>query len=252
MRETFCILLLSVAFLCAQTPLQAQKSRTVLDGVYSDAQAARGAAIFGAKCAGCHEGADVDGPPLELDPFIDRWREDSLQPLFTFLKTKMPQDAPGSLTEANYLDLLSAILQKNMFPAGSQELSTGALAGTLLVGREGPKPLPTNAMVLGVGCFTAGANDTFTLANASSLARTQSGDETNPEEIKSSAARPLGSLTFRLQNLAELPGFNADNVKSKKVQAKGVLVRQAAGGDRNNADRINVLSLEVLASACAQ
>src|SRR5271169_2086912 len=100
--------LLSAALTCGPAALaQAAKTRTVLDGVYSDAQAARGAALFGAKCAGCHEGADVDGPPLELDPFVERWREDSLQPLFTFLKTKMPQDAPGSLTEANYLDLLS-------------------------------------------------------------------------------------------------------------------------------------------------
>src|SRR5690242_6722513 len=83
---------------------QDKPGRTVLDGVYSDAQAKRGDAEYGMNCAKCHEGADVDGPPLTGDPFIDRWREDSLASLFTFIRTQMPRDTPGKLSEPVYRD----------------------------------------------------------------------------------------------------------------------------------------------------
>jgi mono/diheme cytochrome c family protein len=76
--------------------VHAQRSRTVLDGVFTDGQATRGEAAYAASCAECHEGADVDGPTLEGTPFIDRWREDNLDILFAFLKTKMPADSPAA------------------------------------------------------------------------------------------------------------------------------------------------------------
>src|SRR5436853_2791474 len=85
--------------------------RNILNGVFTDAQAARGDAVFAEKCARCHEGADVDGPPLTGDPFIDRWREDSLEPLYIFIKTKMPQNAPGSLDAATALDVVAFLLK---------------------------------------------------------------------------------------------------------------------------------------------
>src|SRR3954463_3140802 len=75
---------------------QLNASRTVLDGVFTAAQAERGSAGFSEKCAPCHEGADVEGPPLTGTPFIERWREDTLDGLFEFIKTRMPQTAPGS------------------------------------------------------------------------------------------------------------------------------------------------------------
>jgi len=232
-----------IALLCLFSMAAFAQKRTTLDGVYSDAQAARGAELFAAKCARCHEGADVDGPPLTQDPFLDRWREDTLAPLFTFLRTKMPQDAPGSLTEANYLDLLAAILAKNTFPSG-KDLTPDSLASILLVGHDGPKPMPNNAAVIAVGCFNAAANNVVTLTNAGDLGRTQTPDEANAEELKNSAAKPLGARTYSLLNVSDLAGFNADNAKGRKVQVKGVLQRQSAG------DRINVLSLEVVAPTC--
>src|SRR4051812_45300858 len=83
---------------------QLNGSRTVLDGVFTAAQADRGDAVYNEKCATCHEGADVDGPPLTGMPFVDRWREDTLDGLFEFITTRMPQTAPGSLPESTYLD----------------------------------------------------------------------------------------------------------------------------------------------------
>src|SRR4051794_31202389 len=93
--------------------IQASASKTVLDGVFTTAQADRGDAVYSEKCAPCHEGTDTDGPPLTGTPFIDRWREDTLQGLFDFISTEMPQRAPGTLAESVYLDILAHLLRES-------------------------------------------------------------------------------------------------------------------------------------------
>ena len=238
---------LVLAAMCGVFPyaLRAQTHATVLSGVYTAAQAARGETAFGSNCAKCHEGADVDGPPLTGDPFVDRWREDNLEALFDFMKTRMPQDEPGKLAPAAYLDILAYLLSRNSFPAGAQELTAGTLSNTLLVGKDGPKPLSTNALVQVVGCFTPGSNNTWALTNASEPARTRNADKIAAEELKASASIPSGTQAFGLQNLADLgASFSADANKGHRVLAKGVLLRRSAG------DRVNVISIGSVAPAC--
>jgi len=230
-----------IPLILAALPAVPQGGGTVLDGVYTDAQAKRGEAEYGMNCAKCHEGADVDGSPLNGDPFVDRWREDRLATLFTFIRTNMPRDTPGKLAEAAYRDILAFLLQANGYPAGGSELTAATLDRTQLVGKDGPKPLPTNAVVVAVGCFAPVDGDTGTLSKAGPVSRTSAADQTNPEELKRSAARPLGDQQFRLQNLSD---FKTDALKGHKVQTKGVLVRQP------NNDRINVTSLESVAPSC--
>lgn len=233
--------------MCLAWPVFAQESasgRTVLDGAYSEAQARRGADVYQTSCGKCHEGADVDGPPLSGDPFIDRWREDTLASLFGFIKANMPQDAPGKLTDAAYRDIVAYLLQANMYPAGNQELTAGALGATELVGHRGRQPLPTNSMVRVVGCLEAGSGGAWIIARAAEPARTREPEHSTPEELRAAAAKPLGTQTFRLQNLEDLTAVHPDSLKGQKVQAKGVLIRQP------NNDRINVASLETVAAAC--
>ena len=208
--------------------------RSVLDGVYTDAQAARGEAEYATTCARCHEGADVDGPSLTGTPFVDRWREDTLEPLLTFVRTKMPRDEPGKLAPALYVDLVAFLLKHNDYPAGSKELAAADMGVIQFVGHDGPKPLPANATVLVVGCLTPG----WSLTNAASPIRTRTPDETNADELKASAQRALGSETMRLANL---DNAKADPLKGHKVQVKGVLVRQG----------VNVLTLDSLGVSCA-
>jgi len=218
-----------------------QGSRSVLDGVYTDAQARRGEAAYGINCAKCHEGADVDGPPLNGDPFIDRWREDRLTTLFTFIRTNMPRDSPGKLPESDYRDIVAYLLQANGYPTGNAELTPTAVENIQLVGRDGPKPLPTNALVVAVGCFMPADKDTGTLTRVAALSRTRTADSSTPEELKRSAAAPPGSQQFKLQNLSD---FKPESFKAHKVQIKGVLIRQA------NNDRINVTALDSLSADC--
>ena len=227
---------------------QAKPVRTVLDGVYTESQAVRGETAYAANCARCH-GANLEsfsGPPLKDNLFMDRWREFDLSVLFDVIKDSMPKDQPGSLTEQQYLDIASHILRANGIPPGSKELTSVVVQTTLLVGKDGPKPLPNSASVIVVGCFKEDSGNGFFLVSASEPARTLNMWETKEAEFQAAKEATLGSLVFRLENLRDMPGFNPARFIGHKMQAKGILVRQPGN------ERINVTSINSLVSVCEQ
>jgi len=220
----------------------AQAPATVLDGVYTTAQAERGHAAYEARCVQCHEGLDADGPGLMEKAFLDRWREDSLEPLFTFMKTTMPGNSPGGLDDRVYADVLAYLLEAHGLPAGQRELSPEMVGRIQLVGPEGPRPLTNLTIVRTVGCLTAQGGEAWSLVNAAGprpvRARIVKG--TTPEELAASAAQPLGTQTFPLLSVTP----QSASLVGRKVQVKGVLNRQ------NKVERINVMSLDSVGAAC--
>jgi mono/diheme cytochrome c family protein len=104
--------------------------KTTWDGVYSDAQATKGASIYDDKCAKCHgsDGTGGDAPDLVGGGFAADWDGLSVQQLFDRTRTSMPQDNPGSLSRDETASILSYILQKNGFPSGATDLSSAAEA----------------------------------------------------------------------------------------------------------------------------
>jgi len=220
----------------------AQAPATVLDRVYTTAQAERGHAAYESHCAGCHEGQDADGPELMGKLFLDRWREDRLESLFAFIKTSMPGNRPGSLDERTYTDIVAFILEANDLPAGEKELTPDMVGRIQLVGPDGPRPLSNLTIIRAVGCLSPEANNTWVLVRAGSLVpvRARVVDGTTPEELKGSAAEPLGTQAFRLLSVPE----QRTSYAGHKVQVKGVLTRQ------NQLERINVMSLDSLAPTC--
>ena len=106
-------------FTMVSTLVHAQAARTVRDGVYSNAQAARGATLYGQQCASCHgdklEG--VQGPPLTTDVFLGRWQAQPLSDLANKIRNTMPADATGTLTPQQSADLVAFILKTGGFPA---------------------------------------------------------------------------------------------------------------------------------------
>jgi hypothetical protein len=220
--------------------------KTVLDGVYTASQAERGKAAYAASCASCHR-ADLtgfSGPPLKDDLFMDRWREFNVEVVFNLIRNTMPANSPGTLSEDKYLDILAYILQANNLPAGSKNLSVDMLGSTLLVGKDGPKPLPGSAQVEVVGCMTLDSGNGWFLTSAGEPARTIDAFTIAPEELKDAGTRPLGAFVFRLENLPDIVGFNIDAAVGKKMEAKGILVRQPKG------DRINVTAIQAAAAGC--
>ena len=116
------------------------------------------------------------------------------------------------------------------------------VGGIQLVGAEGPRPLSNLTIVRAVGCLSPAANNTWALARAGSPrpVRARIVDGTTPEELKVSAAQPLGTQTFPLLSVTAQGASYAGH----KVQVKGVLTRQ------NTIERINVMSLESVAPTC--
>ena len=105
-------------FTMVSTLVHAQATRTVRDGVYSDAQAARGATLYGQQCASCHgdklEG--VQGPPLTTDVFLGRWQAQPLSDLANKIRNTMPAGNPGTLTPQQSTDLVAHILKDRQLP----------------------------------------------------------------------------------------------------------------------------------------
>jgi S-disulfanyl-L-cysteine oxidoreductase SoxD len=115
-----CLRVFVVAFVLAP-----QGGRTVWDGVYSDAQAARGAALYADGCASCHA-PDLSGmdqaPPLVGADFLTEWNDLSVNDVFERIRVSMPADKPGSLDRQQVADVLAFVLNKNSYPAGQSDL----------------------------------------------------------------------------------------------------------------------------------
>lgn len=104
------------------TPMgYAQETPTTLHGVFTAAEATRGAQLNEEYCAGCHE----DG--YFQDAFLAAWRDQPVSGLFDLLRATMPQDSPGLLTDREYTDLLAYIFAQNGLPNGQSQLDPRAL-----------------------------------------------------------------------------------------------------------------------------
>lgn len=98
------------------------------EGLYTEAQASRGQAIFARSCLICH--ADVSGqvsgqgdaPSLLGEAFSARWAESSIANLFDLIRETMPDGAPNSLSAAEYRDVTAYLLRLNEYAAGTREL----------------------------------------------------------------------------------------------------------------------------------
>ena len=121
MRGIFALLAVAIG-----STIIAQTSRTTWDGIYTEDQAKRGAALYSENCAPCH-GTDLTGgesaPPLAGIPFFANWEGLTVGDLFERIRTSMPADRPGRLSRDQNADILSHILQVNGFPAGPTELA---------------------------------------------------------------------------------------------------------------------------------
>ena len=111
--------------LASLTPGLEAQPRTANDRVYSEAQAARGGALYRQQCAKCHGDAlqGSAGPPLAGSAFLAIWGPQPLSELAGKIRNTMPADAPGKLTPAETAELVAYILQAGKFSAGSNELS---------------------------------------------------------------------------------------------------------------------------------
>ncbi|MEE2792403.1 MAG: cytochrome c [Acidobacteriota bacterium] len=104
---------------------------SVWDGVFTEAQAKRGQAVYAGSCGLCH-GRRLNGAPDDPDMrstaplararFIRVWAGRSLATLFEYTQATMPESNPNSLTEQEYVDVIAYMLTVGGMPSGDDEL----------------------------------------------------------------------------------------------------------------------------------
>ena len=96
------------------------------EGVFSEAQAARGQATYESRCAACH-GADLmatsEAPNLTGPGFTFGWQKKTVANRFETIKASMPPTGPR-LADEMYVDIVAYIMKFNGYPTGERELPT--------------------------------------------------------------------------------------------------------------------------------
>lgn len=115
-------LLFSTCILVPATRMHAQEmagsgQRSTKMGVYSREQWMRGRDLYAGLCAGCHPASTHTGPTFTVS-----WAGKKLSDLFGFIRERMPKNDPGSLSEQEYVDVMSYMLRLNGMPTGVDEL----------------------------------------------------------------------------------------------------------------------------------
>jgi len=238
------IFVFAVLFLVFAVPSAQEAGKTVADGVYTDAQAARGATAYEAACAGCHRAdlAGGTGPALRAQRFARQFGDKDLKTLFSKIATTMPRATPGSLGDATYLDIVAHLLKENGFPAGTKELVADGLDGIrVLAGRaKALPPVGDFSYVEVVGCLTADAQRAWQLTQASAPV---SAAMTTAAAAPRNTPAKLGNETY---HLLDAMAYSPESHKGQKIYVRGLLIRTP--GEQ----RITISTLETLSPTCTQ
>jgi len=227
----------------AQKPAGDENLPRIWSGVYTAEQAeAAKKGPFTGLCRRCHsdnlEGSER-GPALKGELFMSNWDQQDLDRLRAKIRDTMPPDDPGKLTDDDYVNLVSYILQANGYPAGSANLEAGALSSIQLVPKPGQeRELRSFSLVQVVGCLSQGSDRSWVLTSASDPVLTRDRPST-AEELKRADAKPLGKQTFQLVSVSP---FQPDANAGRKIEVKGLLYKSPTK------NRVNVSSLQAVGS----
>ncbi len=137
------VLLLGVASAHAQQLNQAG---------YRSEQAERGAELYRRHCAACHL-PDLQGSfeavALRGGNFVDNWRNRTPGQMLDLLRRTMPTQAPGSLRDDEYVELIAFLLQANGVPASADALAANSPEVLFPGGESGQAP-PSRTPVPGL------------------------------------------------------------------------------------------------------
>ena len=196
-------------------------------GVFSAAQADRGKAGYAAYCSRCHgtqlEGGRFgQGPPLSGDRFWVSWERSPLSALMRKVSGQMPADAPASLRDDEYTDIVSYVLQANDVPAGRNELpaKSADLDAIRIVRRVTSPEAPNFSLVQVVGCMSQ-VDGAWRMTRGTRPAAVQD-TTTTAASLKQAEQSALGTEEFRL--LGVMP-FRPETLLGQKVIARGLLNR---------------------------
>jgi hypothetical protein len=228
------------------TGLRAQTGEPrIWQGVYSEAQAARGRDHFNNVCIRCH-GPELKGsteaPALTGDRFYTTFEQEPIDRLFLKARDTMPPNFGVNVDEQGKLDITTYILKMNGYPSGPNELKLRSEdLATALILKKGEQPRVQNfSLVQTVGCLSQGANNTWMLTRTTDPVTTRE-DAATPQALEAAAKRPLGTRTFRLLNSAP---FKPASHVGHKVDVRGLVYMDGSES------KLTVTSLQMAASSC--
>ncbi len=112
---------------------------------YTAEQAEVGGKLYQQYCAACH-GPNLDdgsfAAPVVGDVFYGKWGGKPVLELFKFIKERMPPGLQGDISDEQYRQIVSYLLQKQGLPASDEPLSDkGQVLGMMAL------PLPASGLV---------------------------------------------------------------------------------------------------------
>jgi len=102
----------------ASPPIAATPAETAISVSFTAEQVQRGRRDFSQICGECHSTSEFRGRTFLYD-----WRRRTAWDFFRQLTETMPDDAPGSLTDQEYVDVTAYVLGMNGYDAGESELA---------------------------------------------------------------------------------------------------------------------------------
>lgn len=223
--------------------------KTVREAVYTEAQAERGKKVYETNCVTCHlpdldgsanPDAGARGAPLVGSRFVQDFGESKVSALFNKMKRDMPSGRPSTLTDQEYLDAASYVLQRNRFPAGATELTEETAGEFWIPGAGGAEGLQNYTFVTTVGCLHQDPTRSWLLINAQELKKTE---PAAAGAAQAAVTDSQGEFTFRLLDAIS---YKPEPHNGHKVRVAGYMVRLGAE------IRVNVQSLQMLGTSCGK
>jgi mono/diheme cytochrome c family protein len=142
------LLVAAGAIAAAGAQPEARPPSSIWDGVFTAEQARRGRLAYTGPCDRCHgyklDGASDDpdmlpAPPVAGRKFLRKWNGRSLAALVEYVRTTMPANNPGYLSDGDIADIVAYMLSVSGVPAGRETLQLHASAlGNVLIAPRPP------------------------------------------------------------------------------------------------------------------
>lgn len=143
MRVTLLAAIIAAAWIAGVwESARAQQESTTWSGIYTDEQAALGAAVYAKSCSECHLddlAGDGFAPALRGPEFMSNWNGLTVGDLFERIRISMPPSEPSSVTPKEKAAILAHLFKSAGFPSGPTELA-GELAPLKSIKFEATKP----------------------------------------------------------------------------------------------------------------
>jgi len=242
------LLWMAVTALAAQEP--APRRTVAREPAFTAAQAERGKQVYDANCVTCHlAGLDgsanpaqnARGAPLIGPRFVQDFGESKVSALFNKIRRDMPNGRPGSLTDQEYLDVASFVLQQNKFPAGAAELTVDSATNLWIPGAGGAEGLTDYTYVTTEGCLEQDATRSWLLTRAVEMKKAAAPNAPTPAAAVPPSSSTPGTFTFRL---LDAYNYKPEPHTGHRVRVDGYLVRLGAE------IRVNVQALQMVGASC--